>query len=61
MIMKTEEKDFWALRVLNSLTGEVEYHVYAYLTVAEIEHKAATFVSNNRDLYVSIFKFHKMY
>ena len=61
MIMKTEKIYSWVLRISNSLTGEVEYRTCAYLTTTEIEQEAETLISNNRDLYVSIFKLHKMY
>lgn len=60
MIMKTEKIYSWVLRVSNSSTGEVEYLTRAYLTTTEIEQEAETLISNNRDLYVAIFKLHKM-
>lgn len=60
MIMKTEKIYSWVLRISNSLTGEVEYHTRMYLTTTEIEQEAETLISNNRDLYVAIFKLHKM-
>lgn len=58
--MKTEKIYSWVLRISNSLTGEVEYRTLNYLTAAEIEQVAETLISNNRDLYVAIFKLHKM-
>jgi hypothetical protein len=58
--MKTEKKYSWVLRTSNSLTGEVEYHTCMYLTTTEIEQEAEILISNNRDLYVAIFKLHKM-
>lgn len=58
--MKTEKIYSWVLRISNSLTGEVEYRTLNYLTTAEIEQEAETLISNNRDLYVAIFKLHKM-
>jgi hypothetical protein len=58
--MKTEKKYSWVLRTSNSLTGEVEYRTCMYLTTTEIEQEAETLISNNRDLYVAIFKLHKM-
>ena len=61
MIMKTEKIYQWVLRISNSLTGEVEYRTRMYLTATEIEQEAETLISNNRDLYVAIFKLHKMY
>lgn len=61
MIMKTEKIYSWVLRISNSSTGEVEYRTRMYLTATEIEQEAETLISNNRDLYVSIFKLHKMY
>lgn len=60
MIMKTEKIYSWVLRISNSLTGEVEYRTLNYLTATEIEQEAETLRSNNRDLYVAIFKLHKM-
>lgn len=60
MIMKTEKIYSWVLRISNSLTGEVEYRTLNYLTATEIEQEAETLISNNRDLYVAIFKLHKM-
>lgn len=60
MIMKTEKIYSWVLRISNSLTGEVEYRTRIYLTSTEIEQEAETLLSNNRDLYVAIFKLHKM-
>lgn len=61
MIMKTEKIYSWVLRISNSLTGEVEYRTLNYLTATEIEQYAETLISNNRDLYVAIFKLHKMF
>lgn len=60
MIMKTKKIYSWVLRISNSLTGEVEYRTRMYLTIAEIEQEAETLISNNGDLYVAIFKLHKM-
>lgn len=60
MIMKTEKKYSWVLRISNSLMGEVEYCTRMYLTAMEIEQEAETLISNNRDLYVAIFKLHKI-
>lgn len=59
--MKTEKIYSWVLRISNSLTGEVEYRTCNYLTTTEIEQEAESLISNNRDLYVSIFKLHKMF
>ena len=59
--MKTEKIYSWVLRVSNSLTGEVEYRTRIYLTTTEIEQEAETLISNNRDLYVAIFKLHKVF
>lgn len=61
MIMKTEKNYFWVLRVLDSSTGEVEYYTRMYLTATEIRQEAATLISNNRDLYVAIFKLYEMF
>lgn len=61
MIMKTEKIYSWVLRISNSSTGEVEYRTCMYLTATEIEKEAETLISNNRDLYVAIFKLHKMF
>lgn len=58
--MKTEKIYSWVLRISNSLTGEVEYRTLNYLTATEIAQEAETLISNNRDLYVAIFKLHKM-
>lgn len=59
--MKTEKIYSWVLRISNSLTGEVEYRTRMYLTTTEIEQEAESLIANNRDLYVAIFKLHKMY
>jgi hypothetical protein len=59
--MNTEKFYSWVLRISNSLIGEVEYRTRMYLTATEIEQEAESLISNNRDLYVAIFKFHKMY
>lgn len=59
--MKTEKIYSWVLRISNSLTNEVEYRTRMYLTATEIEQEAETLISNNRDLYVAIFKLHKMF
>lgn len=59
--MKTEKIYSWVLRISNSLTGEVEYRTLNYLTATEIAQEAETLISNNRDLYVAIFKLHKMF
>ena len=61
MIMKTEKIYSWVLRISNSLTGEVKYRTCTCLTAKEIEQEAETLISNNRDLYVAIFKLHKMF
>lgn len=58
--MKTERKYSWVLRISNCLTGEAEYCTRMCLTATEIEQEAETLISNNRGLYVSIFKLHKM-
>lgn len=59
--MKTEKIYSWVLRISNPFTGEVEYQTRAYLTTTEIEQEAEALISGNRDLYVSIFKLHKMF
>lgn len=61
MIMKTKKVYSWVLRISNPSIGEIEYCVRMYLTTREIEQEAETLIFNNRDLYVSIFKLHKMY
>lgn len=58
--MKTEKIYSWVLRISNCVTGEVEYRTCMYLTTTEIEKEAEDLISNNMDLYVSIFKLHKM-
>nr|DAI28378.1 MAG TPA: hypothetical protein [Microviridae sp.] len=58
--MKTEKTYSWVLRVSNPFTGKVEYHTRMYLTALEIRQEAATFISNNRDFYVAIFKLYDM-
>ena len=59
--MKTEKNYSWVLRISNPSTGEVEYRILMHLTTMEIEQEAETLISDNTDLYVSIFKlrFHK--
>lgn len=59
--MKTEKFYSWVLRISNPLTREIEYCPYMCLTTTEIEQIAETLVSNNRNLYVSIFKLHKIF
>lgn len=59
--MKTEKNYSWVLRISNSSTGEVEYRTINYLTATEIEQEAEALISANRDLYVAIFKLHKMF
>lgn len=59
--MKTEKNYSWVLRISNCVTGEVEYRTCAYLTTTEVEQEVNTLISNNRDLYVSIFKLHKTF
>lgn len=59
--MKTEKIYSWVLRISNPLTGEVEYRTRMYLTATEIEQESETLISDNRDLYVSIFKLYKMF
>ena len=59
--MQTEELYSWVLRIFNFLTGEVEYRTRMYLTTTDIEQEAETLISDNGDLYVTIFKFHKMF
>lgn len=58
--MKTEKIYSWVLRISNCATGEVEYRTRIHLTATEIEQEANTLLFSNRDLYVSIFKLHKM-
>lgn len=58
--MKAEEICCWVLRISNYSTGKVEYRTRMYLTATEIEQEAETLISNNRDLYVFIFKLYKM-
>lgn len=60
MIMKTEKIYSWVLRISNPSTGEVEYRTRMYLTTTEIEQEAEALISNNEDLYVAVFKLHKM-
>lgn len=60
MIMKTEKIYSWVLRISNCVTGEVEYRTRNYLTATEIKQEAEDLISNNGDLYVSIFKLYKM-
>ena len=60
MIMKTGKNYSWVLRISNCLTGEVEYRTRMYLITTEIEQEANALISDNRDLYVSISKLHKM-
>ena len=59
--MKTEKIYSWVLRISNPSTGEVEYRTLVYLTTTEIEQEAETLISDNGDLYVSIFKLYKMF
>lgn len=59
--MKTEKNYSWVLRISNPSTGEVEYRTRMYLTTTEIEQEVDTLISDNRDLYVSIFKLYKMF
>lgn len=59
--MKTERIYSWVLRISNSLTGEVEYRTCTCLTTKEIKQEAETLISSNRDLYVAIFKLHKIF
>lgn len=61
MIMKTEKIYSWVLRISNPSTGSVEYRIRMYLTTTEIEQEAEALISNNGDLYVAIFKLHRMY
>lgn len=58
--MEIEKNYSWVLRISDCVTGEVEYRTRMYLTTTEIKQEANTLVSNNRDLYVSIFKLYKM-
>lgn len=59
--METEKFYSWVLRITNSSTGEVEYRARMCLTTTEIKQEAETLISNNRGLYVAIFKFYKMF
>ena len=59
--MKQKKIYSWVLRISNPSTGEVEYRTRMYLTAAEIEQEAAALISDNRDLYVAVFKLHKMF
>lgn len=60
MIMKTKKVYSWVLRISNPFTGEVEYRTRMYLTAMEIRREADALISDNRDLYVSIFKLYEM-
>lgn len=59
--MKTEKIYSWVLRISNCVTGKVEYRTRMYLTTTEVEREAEALISDNSDLYVSIFKLHRMY
>lgn len=59
--MKTKKIYSWVLRISNPTTGEVEYRTRMCLTTEEIEQEAEALISSNGDLYVSIFKLHKMF
>ena len=59
--MKTEKIYSWVLRISNPSTGDVEYCTRMYLTTTEIEQEVEALISDNRDLYVSIFKLYKMF
>lgn len=59
--MKTEKNYSWVLIVYNSSTEEVEYYPRMCLTTTEIEQEAETIISDNEDLYVYVFKLHKMF
>lgn len=59
--MKTEKIYSWVLRVSNASTEEVEYRTVNYLTTTEIEQVAQSIRAMDQDLYVSVFKLHKMY
>lgn len=59
--MKTEKFYSWVLRISNPLTDQVEYRTCVCLTTVEIEQEVEALISDNRDLYVSIFKLHKMF
>jgi hypothetical protein len=59
--MKTEKIYSLVLRISNPSTGEVECRTRMYLTTTEIEQEAEILISDNRDLYVPIFKLHKMF
>lgn len=59
--MKTEKIYSWVLRISNCVTGKVEYRTRMYLTTTEIEQEAEALISDNSDLYVFIFKLHRMY
>lgn len=61
MIMKTERICSWVLRISNPFTGKVEYRTRLYLTATEIEREAESLVSDNGNLYVSVFRLHKMF
>ena len=61
MVMKTKKVYSWVVRISNPTKHQVEYRLFPYLTVEEAEHVAETIMSINGDLYVSIFKLHKMY
>lgn len=61
MIMKAKKVYSWVLRISNPTTGKVDYRSFTYLTVTEVEQVAETIRSMNEDLYVSVFKLHKMY
>lgn len=59
MIMKTKKVYSWVLRISNPFTGEVEYRTRMYLTAMEIRKEADALISDNRDLYVAIFKLYE--
>lgn len=61
MIMKTEKIYSWVLRISNPSTGEVEYRTCVYFTTSEIEQEAKALISDNRDLFVAIFRLYKMF
>lgn len=56
MIMKTERKFTWCVRLYNVKTGAIDYLMYYDWTVRAINEFITDFVDSNKDYVVRAFK-----
>lgn len=61
MIARIRKKYSWVFCIYDATTGESNYRVYHDLTIAGAEGLANDIVDGYNDVYVSIYRFYKMF